>query len=81
MASNAFEKCSMVCSIVLIVLVWMIIQTYQLWMRGAPCVPVRWWIFHGANGVHLQTLAIRILSQVASSSSTKRNWSTYDSIQ
>ena len=36
--------------------------------------PVRWWICHGANGVHLQTLAIRILSQVASSSSTERNY-------
>lgn len=39
--------------------------------------PVRWWICHGENGVHLQNLAIRILSQVASSSSAKRNWSTY----
>ena len=38
---------------------------------------VRWWICHGANGVHLQSLAIRILSQVASSSSAERNWSTY----
>ena len=38
---------------------------------------VRWWICHGANGVHLQNLAIRILSQVASSSSAERNWSTY----
>jgi hypothetical protein len=38
---------------------------------------VRRWICHGANGVHLQTLAIRILSQVASLSSAKRNWSTH----
>eukprot|EP00253_Pinus_taeda_P004516 PITA_04516 len=38
---------------------------------------VRWWICHGANGVHLQNLAIRILSQVVSSSSAERNWSTY----
>ena len=38
---------------------------------------VRWWICHGANGVHLQKLSIRVLSQVACSSSTKRNWSTY----
>ena len=29
---------------------------------------VRWWVCHGANGVHLQTLAIHVLSQVASSS-------------
>ena len=39
--------------------------------------PVRWCICHGANGVHLQNIAIRILSQVASSSSAERNWSTY----
>ena len=39
--------------------------------------PVKWWVCHGANGVHLQNLAIRILSQVASSSSAERNWSTY----
>ena len=39
--------------------------------------PVRWWVCHGTNGVHLQALAIRILSQVASSSSAERNWSTY----
>eukprot|EP00253_Pinus_taeda_P030084 PITA_30084 len=39
--------------------------------------PVRWWICHRANGVHLQNLAIRILSQVASSSSVERHWSTY----
>ena len=38
---------------------------------------VRWWICHGENGVHLQNLAICLLSQVASSSSTERNWSTY----
>ena len=38
---------------------------------------VRWWICHGANGVHLQNLAIRLLSQVASSSSAERNSSTY----
>jgi hypothetical protein len=38
---------------------------------------VKWWTCHGANGVYLQSLATRILSQVASSSSTKRNWSTY----
>ena len=38
--------------------------------------PVRWWVCHGANGVHLQTLAIHVLSQVASSSSAERNWST-----
>jgi hypothetical protein len=38
---------------------------------------VKWWICQGANGVHLQTLAICILSQMASSYSPERNWSTY----
>ena len=33
--------------------------------------PVSWWVCHGANGVHLQTLSIHVLSQVASSSSTE----------
>ena len=35
------------------------------------------WTCHGANSVHLQILATRILSQVASSSTTERNWSIY----
>jgi hypothetical protein len=39
--------------------------------------PVKWWTSHGENGVYLQILATRILSQVASSSSAERNWSTY----
>ena len=39
--------------------------------------PLKWWTCHGANGVHLQSLATRILSQVASTSAAKRNWSTY----
>ena len=38
---------------------------------------VKWWTFHGENGVYLQSLATHILSQVASSSSAERNWSTY----
>ena len=39
--------------------------------------PVRWWICHGANYVHLQTLTICLLSEVSSSSLVERNWSTY----
>eukprot|EP00253_Pinus_taeda_P026610 PITA_26610 len=39
--------------------------------------PIRWPICHGENGVHLQNIAIYVLSQVASTSSTERNWSTY----
>jgi hypothetical protein len=38
---------------------------------------IKWWTCHGANGVYLQSLATRILSQVASSSLAERNWSTY----
>ena len=39
--------------------------------------PIKWWTCHGANGLYLQSLATCILSQVASSSSAERNWSTY----
>lgn len=39
--------------------------------------PIKWWTCHGANGLYLQSLAIRILSQVASSSLVERNWGTY----
>jgi len=39
--------------------------------------PITWWGFHGGGSIHLSTLATRLLSQVASSSSTERNWSTY----
>jgi hypothetical protein len=39
--------------------------------------PITWWGFHGGDSVHLSTLATRLLSQVASSSSAERNWSTY----
>ena len=38
---------------------------------------ITWWGFHGEDSIHLFTLATRLLSQVASSSSTERNWSTY----
>ena len=39
--------------------------------------PITWWGFHGGDSTHLSTLATRLLSQVASSSSAERNWSTY----
>ena len=39
--------------------------------------PITWWGFHGGDSIHLSTLAARLLSQVASSSSAERNWSTY----
>eukprot|EP00253_Pinus_taeda_P014332 PITA_14332 len=39
--------------------------------------PITWWGFHGGDNIHLSTLATMLLSQVASSSSVERNWSTY----
>ena len=39
--------------------------------------PITWWGYHGGDNIHLSTLATRLLSQVASSSSAERNWSTY----
>eukprot|EP00253_Pinus_taeda_P004499 PITA_04499 len=39
--------------------------------------PITWWGFHGGDNIHLSTLATKLLSQVASSSSVERNWSTY----
>ena len=39
--------------------------------------PIDWWNFHGGEIPNIQKLAIRMLSQVASSSSVERNWSTY----
>jgi hypothetical protein len=39
--------------------------------------PIKWWTCHGANGVYLQSVATRILSQVASFSSTERKCNTY----
>ena len=39
--------------------------------------PLNWWNFHGGEIPNIQKLAVKILSQVASSSSAERNWSTY----
>ncbi|XP_057833498.2 uncharacterized protein LOC131044233 [Cryptomeria japonica] len=39
-----------------------------------------WWYLNGHTSPNLQTLAIKLLSQVASSSSSERNWSTYSFI-
>lgn len=43
--------------------------------------PIGWWTWHGRDAPELKALAIRLLSQVASSSSAERNWSTYSFIQ
>lgn len=43
--------------------------------------PIGWWTWHGKDAPELRLLAIRLLSQVASSSAAERNWSTYSFIQ
>ena len=42
--------------------------------------PYAWWATHGATCPILQVLALRVLSQVTSSSSCERNWSTYGNL-
>lgn len=47
--------------------------------RGAKN-PYSWWATHGATSPPLQQLAMRLLSQVTSSSYCERNWSTYGNL-
>jgi hypothetical protein len=47
--------------------------------RGAK-KPHAWWATHGAAWPPLQEFAMRILSQVTSSSCCERNWSTYGNL-
>ncbi|KAK3138761.1 hypothetical protein QOZ80_5AG0373090 [Eleusine coracana subsp. coracana] len=42
--------------------------------------PKTWWLTHGASAPNLQSLALKLLSQPASSSCYERNWSTYSLI-
>ena len=42
--------------------------------------PYNWWETHGAMCPLLQKLALRIISQVTSSFSCERNWSTYGNL-
>lgn len=42
--------------------------------------PKTWWVTHGASVSKLQSLALKLLSQPASSSCYERNWSTYNHI-
>ena len=51
-------------------------------LRGDKGVkkPYGWWETHGAPCPILQQLAIRVLSQVISSSCCERNWSTYGNL-
>eukprot|EP00253_Pinus_taeda_P035832 PITA_35832 len=47
--------------------------------RGAK-KPYSWWETHGETSPPLQQLAMRLLSQVTSSSCCERNWSTYENL-
>jgi hypothetical protein len=46
------------------------------WMSS----PMAWWTNHGSSIPLLQSLAIKLVSQPASSSCCERNWSTYSFI-
>ncbi|KAL3828629.1 hypothetical protein ACJIZ3_017431 [Penstemon smallii] len=39
--------------------------------------PIEWWLVYGSSAPHLQSLCIKLLGQVCSSSCCERNWSTY----
>ena len=42
--------------------------------------PYSWWETHGTTCPIVQQLALRVLSQVTSSSCCERNWSTYGNL-
>ena len=42
--------------------------------------PYAWWEAHGVTSLILQNLALRVISQVTSSSFCERNWSTYGNL-
>ena len=49
--------------------------------EAARCMPgFSWWKLYGADTPELQYMAVRLLSQVTSSSSCERNWSDYSYI-
>ncbi|CAL8121667.1 unnamed protein product [Prunus armeniaca] len=39
--------------------------------------PTKWWIMYGTDALTVRKLAIKVLSQTASSSACERNWSTF----
>ncbi|KAA8547074.1 hypothetical protein F0562_003503 [Nyssa sinensis] len=39
--------------------------------------PAEWWFLYGTDAPNLRKIAMRILSQTASSSGCERNWSTF----
>ncbi|KAL0289160.1 UNVERIFIED_CONTAM: hypothetical protein Sangu_2625700 [Sesamum angustifolium] len=39
--------------------------------------PIKWWLVHGSATPHLQSISLKLLGHVSSSSCCERNWSTY----
>ncbi|KAK4383468.1 hypothetical protein Sango_2771800 [Sesamum angolense] len=39
--------------------------------------PIKWWLVHGSATPHLQSISLKLLGHVSSSSCYERNWSTY----
>ena len=42
--------------------------------------PVKWWVVYGTSAPMLQSIALKFLGQICSSSCCERNWSTYNFI-
>ena len=42
--------------------------------------PIKWWVVHGTSALMLQSIALKLLGQLCSSSCCERNWSTYSFI-
>ena len=40
-------------------------------------ITVEWWFMYGNHALTLRNLALKVLSQTASSSACERNWSTF----
>ncbi|KAL0401388.1 UNVERIFIED_CONTAM: hypothetical protein Slati_4168700 [Sesamum latifolium] len=39
--------------------------------------PIKWWLVHGSAAPHLQSISLKLLGHVSSSSYCERNWSAY----
>jgi hypothetical protein len=54
--------------------------TPEAWEDARDMPAHQWWEMYGMHAPELQTLAVKVLSQVSSSSACERNWSAYDFI-
>ncbi|XP_077250319.1 uncharacterized protein LOC143889837 [Tasmannia lanceolata] len=46
----------------------------------ATTLPAEWWVLYGSDAPNLRKIAVKVLSQTASSSGCERNWSTFNLI-